>query len=214
MSAVNVKICGLTCETAVKETVAAGADYIGFVFFEKSPRNLDLDAAKRLGTFVPRPVKKVALLVDPTDTFLTELTETFAVDFLQLQGSETPERVAEIKALTQTPVIKALGIADPDDLANIANYETAADQILLDAKAPKDAERPGGNGLKFDWSLLGQHNISLPWMLAGGLTAENVTEALRISGANQVDVSSAVERAPGVKDTEKVRAFIQAAKSA
>lgn len=213
MPPVNVKICGLTTVEAVQDTVAAGADYIGLVFFPKSPRNLDFDTAQRLAQQVPSHVKTVALMVNPSDDFLRELLEHVDVDILQLQGSESAERVHEIKELSGKPVIKALGVSSQDDLATLESYKGLADQILLDAKAPKDADRPGGNGASFDWSLLTDTSIDVPWMLAGGLTIENVKEAITVSHAHQVDVSSAVESAPGVKDKEKVRAFIAAAKS-
>ena len=213
MPPVNVKICGLTTVEAVQDTVAAGADYIGLVFFPKSPRNLDFDTAQRLAQQVPSHVKTVALMVNPSDDFLRELLEHVDVDILQLQGSESAERVREIKELSGKPVIKALGVSSQDDLATFESYKGLADQILLDAKAPKDADRPGGNGASFDWSLLTDTSIDVPWMLAGGLTIENVKEAITVSHARQVDVSSAVESAPGVKDKEKVRAFIAAAKS-
>ena len=213
MPPVNVKICGLTTVEAVQDTVAAGADYIGLVFFPKSPRNLDFDTAQRLAQQVPSHVKTVALMVNPSDDFLRELLEHVDVDILQLQGSESAERVREIKELSGKPVIKALGVSSQDDLATLDSYKGLADQILLDAKAPKDADRPGGNGASFDWSLLTDTSIDVPWMLAGGLTIENVKEAITVSHARQVDVSSAVESAPGVKDKEKVRAFIAAAKS-
>ena len=213
MPPVNVKICGLTTVDAVQDTVAAGADYIGLVFFPKSPRNLDFDTAQRLAQQVPSHVKTVALMVNPSDDFLRELLEHVDVDILQLQGSESSERVREIKELSGKPVIKALGVSSQDDLATLESYKGLADQILLDAKAPKDADRPGGNGASFDWSLLTNTSIDVPWMLAGGLTIENVKEAITVSHARQVDVSSAVESAPGVKDKEKVRAFIAAAKS-
>lgn len=213
MPPVNVKICGLTTVEAVQDTVAAGADYIGLVFFPKSPRNLDFDTAQRLAQQVPSHVKTVALMVNPSNDFLRELLEHVDVDILQLQGSESAERVREIKELSGKPVIKALGVSSQDDLATLESYKGLADQILLDAKAPKDADRPGGNGASFDWSLLTDTSIDVPWMLAGGLTIENVKEAITVSHARQVDVSSAVESAPGVKDKEKVRAFIAAAKS-
>ena len=213
MPPVNVTICGLTTVEAVQDTVAAGADYIGLVFFPKSPRNLAFDTAQRLAQQVPSHVKAVALMVNPSDDFLRELLEHVDVDILQLQGSESAERVHEIKELSGKPVIKALGVSSQDDLATLESYKGLADQILLDAKAPNDADRPGGNGASFDWSLLTDTSIDVPWMLAGGLTIENVKEAITVSHARQVDVSSAVESAPGVKDKEKVRAFIAAAKS-
>ena len=212
MPDIPVKICGLTTEDDIAAAVEAGARYIGFNFFPKSPRYVDLEKAALLASEVPVGVAKVALVVDAEDDFLDQLTTQVAIDMIQLHGKETPERVAEIKARFGLPVIKAIGIAGPDDVAKIDIYARVADQLLIDAKAPRGADLPGGNGIPFDWSLLANKKYwSVPWMLAGGLTVDNVAEAIRLTGAKQVDLASAVESSPGRKDPEKMRAFIKAA---
>lgn len=212
MPDIPVKICGLTTEDDIAAAVEAGARYIGFNFFPKSPRYVDLKKAALLASEVPVGVAKVALVVDAEDDFLDQLTTQVAIDMIQLHGKETPERVAEIKARYGLPVIKAIGIAGPDDVAKIDIYARVADQLLIDAKAPRGADLPGGNGIPFDWSLLANKKYwSVPWMLAGGLTVDNVAEAIRLTGAKQVDLASAVESSPGRKDPEKMRAFIKAA---
>ncbi len=208
---VAVKICGLTSPAAVAEAVAAGARYLGFVFFPRSPRHLSLPEAAQLARAVPPGVAKVALTVNADDDALDALLTEVPVDILQLHGDESPARVAEIRARTGLPVMKAVGLAGGEDLAQLDAYQPVADMILIDAKPPKGAALPGGNGLAFDWRLIAGRQWSRPWMLAGGLTPENVAEAVRLTGANQVDVSSGVERAPGVKDPARIRAFIQAA---
>ena len=186
---VNIKICGISDPAHVRSAVAAGARYLGFVFFEKSPRHLTVSDAAALTADVPVGVCKVALTVNADDAFLDELTAQVPLDMLQLHGSESPARVAELKERHGLPVMKVLGISEPADLARIAEYEQVADQILVDAKAPKDAVLPGGNGVTFDWSILAQKKYwQCPWMLAGGLTPENVREAIRRTGARQVDV--------------------------
>ncbi|MEO0402649.1 MAG: phosphoribosylanthranilate isomerase [Pseudomonadota bacterium] len=208
MSDVSVKICGLSRPEHVSAAVSAGAKYVGFVFFEKSPRNVSLDTARALALEVPAGVAKVALVVDATDAFLDELTRTVPIDFLQLHGKETPERVSEIKRRYGLPVIKAVGVAGAADLGALDVYARVADQVLVEAKPPKDADRPGGNGLTFDWQLIAGRRWPVPWMLAGGLTTQNVAEAVRITGARQVDLSSAVESAPGQKDSGLIRDFL------
>jgi len=211
-SDIRVKICGLRQVADVRAAAAAGAAYVGFVFFAKSPRNLGLDAAARLALEVPEGICKVALTVDADDATLDRLVETVPLDMLQLHGRETPERVAEIRTRHGLPVMKAVGVAEAADLAQIDLYSQVADQLLIDAKPPKGAELPGGNGLAFDWRLLaGRKYWQRPWMLAGGLTPQNVAEAIRLTGARQVDVSSGVESAPGIKDADKIRAFVAAA---
>lgn len=204
-----MKICGLTAADDVAAAVAAGAAYVGFVFFEKSPRHLTSTAARALAVDVPAGVAKVALTVDASDAALDALTEEVPLDFLQLHGSETPERVAAIKARYGLPLIKAIGIADAADLAQIACYGAVADQLLIDAKPPRGATRPGGNALAFDWRLIEGRDWPLPWLLAGGLTPDNVAMAVARTGARQLDVSSGVERAPGRKDAALIRAFIE-----
>lgn len=211
--AVKVKVCGLTTAQAVSDAVKSGADYVGFVFFPPSPRNLTLDQASVLAADVPAGITKVALTVDADNAALDALTAQVAIDMLQLHGHESPARVAEIRARYGLPVMKAVGLADRADLDILDTYLSAADQILVDAKPPKDAVLPGGNGLSFDWRLLQGRQWPCPWMLAGGLTPLNVTEAIRLTGAGQVDVSSGVERARGEKDPALMSAFIQAAKT-
>ncbi|MCX7558974.1 phosphoribosylanthranilate isomerase [Sulfitobacter sp. F26204] len=208
---INVKICGLRCAEDVASAVAAGARYVGFVFFEKSPRHLSPQKAAALAVSVPAGVCKVALVVNATDAFLDDLLDLVPVDMLQLHGSESPERVLEIKARYGIPVMKAVGIADASDLPKLERYLSVADQILVDAKPPKGAELPGGNGLAFDWRLMAGRKWPVPWMLAGGLTADNIAQAVRMTGAQQVDVSSGVENAPGRKDARLIADFCAAA---
>ncbi|MBY5934257.1 phosphoribosylanthranilate isomerase [Tateyamaria omphalii] len=214
MSDVSVKICGLGRPDHVAAAVEAGAKYIGLVFFPKSPRNISIEDARALALEVPVGVAKVALVVNPDDAFLDELVAHVPLDMFQLHGSETPERVAEIKARYGLPVMKAVGVADADDLPAIDAYVRVADQILVDAKPPKNADLPGGNGLTFDWRLISGRRWPVPWMLAGGLTAENVAEAVALTGARQVDISSGVEAAPGEKDANLIRDFMAAVQSA
>ena len=211
---VRVKICGLREEAHVAAAVDAGARYVGFVFFAKSPRNVTVELAARLAATVPPGVAKVALVVDATDADLDAIVAAVPLDMLQLHGNESPDRVAEIRARYGLPVMKAVGIAGPEDVEKIALYGKVADQILVDAKAPKGAAVPGGNGLAFDWTLIARKYWPCPWMLAGGLTPDNVAEAIRLTGARQVDVSSGVELAPGVKDAGLIRAFVAAAQAA
>lgn len=209
---IRVKICGLRTAADVAAAASAGAAYVGFVFFAKSPRNVSIEDAKALAIDVPLGVAKVALVVNADDAFLDALTAAVPLDMLQLHGSETPTRVTEVKARYGLPVMKAVGIADASDLPAIDEYAAVADQLLIDAKPPKDAALPGGNGLAFDWTLLADRKYwTIPWMLAGGLTPDNVAEAVRRTGAMQVDVSSGVEGAVGVKDAGLIKAFVAAA---
>lgn len=210
----RVKICGLTQPADVAAVAAAGAQYAGFVFFPKSPRNVSIQVARALAVEAPIGLAKVALVVDADDALLDAITGAVPLDMLQLHGHETPQRVAEVKARYGLPVMKAVGVADASDLVQIDTYSGVADQLLIDAKPPKGADLPGGNGLSFDWQLLaGRKYWQCPWMLAGGLTPDNVAEAVRRTGAKQVDVSSGVEAAPGVKDADLIRAFVTAATS-
>ena len=210
-SDIRVKICGLTGPEHVRAAVDAGAGYVGFVFFPKSPRHIDAGAAGELAHLLPAGVAKVALTVNATDQELDNVVSTVPLDMLQLHGEEGPERVAKIRHTFGLPVMKAVGVAEVEDLAAIDLYSDVADQLLIDAKQPRNAELPGGNGLSFDWRLLaGRKYWRKPWMLAGGLTPDNVAEALRMTGAQQVDVSSGVESAPGIKDAALIRAFIEA----
>lgn len=210
---IRVKICGLTTAQDVQAAAAAGATYVGFVFFEKSPRHLSPDAARALAIEVPPGIAKVALVVDAGNAALDALTGTVPLDMLQLHGHETPARVAEIRARYGLPVMKAIGIADKSDLTRIDTYAEVADQLLIDAKPPSGADRPGGNAAAFDWSLIAGRDWPLPWLLAGGLTPDNVAEAVTRTGARQVDVSSGVEKVPGRKDQDRIRAFIAAARA-
>ena len=210
---VSVKICGLATVDDVRACADAGANYMGLVFFEKSPRNITIPAARDLALAAPLGLAKVALVVNPSDAELDAITGTVPLDMLQLHGRETPERVAEVKARYGLPVMKAVGIADGDDLPKLESYFGVADQILVDAKPPKGGELPGGNGLSFDWRLIAGRRWPCPWMLAGGLTAENVAEAVKMTGAKQVDVSSGVEDAPGLKNAELIQKFVQSSRS-
>lgn len=212
-SGVSVKICGLTGLADVEAAARAGAQYVGFVFFEKSPRNVSLQTARDLAIEVPLGIAKVALVVNASDAELDAIVAAVPLDMLQLHGRETPERVLEIKARYGLPVMKAVGVASADDLPALDLYAAVADQLLIDAKPPKDASLPGGNGLAFDWRLIAGRSWSVPWMLAGGLTPLNVAEAVRMTGARQVDVSSGVEAEPGVKDSARIEAFVQGAKA-
>jgi len=209
---IRVKICGLTEARDVAAAVAAGAAYVGFVFFEKSPRHVGVGAARALAIDVPPGVAKVALTVNADDAALDALCGSVPLDMLQLHGDESPARVAEIKARHGLPVMKAIGIAGAADLAQIDRYAGVADQLLIDAKPPPGATRPGGNALAFDWGLIAGRDWPLPWLLAGGLTPGNVDEAVQRTGARQLDVSSGVEAAPGRKDPALIRAFIDAAR--
>ena len=211
---IRVKICGLKEPADVAVAVEAGAAYLGFVFFAKSPRHLALPAAARLAAGVPPGVAKVGLTVNATDADLDAITDAVPLDMLQLHGAESPDRVAKIRARYGLPVMKAVGIAEEADLPALQTYGRVADQLLVDAKPPKGATLPGGNGLAFDWRLVARKYWPCPWMLAGGLTPDTVAEAIRLTGARQVDVSSGVESAPGVKDADLIRAFIAAAKAA
>jgi phosphoribosylanthranilate isomerase len=209
-----VKICGLSTPDALDVALDAGVDMVGFVFFPPSPRHIALETARALGLRVRDRAQKVALTVDATDDVLTDIVEALVPDMLQLHGRESPERVAAVKARFGLPVMKALPIAGPEDLAPIRSYRNVADRLLFDARAPRAATRPGGLGKAFDWHLLENLDPGLAFMLSGGLDAGNVAEALRVTRAPGVDVSSGVERAPGEKDPDKIRAFIRAARAA
>ncbi|MBI1219697.1 MAG: phosphoribosylanthranilate isomerase [Rhodobacteraceae bacterium] len=211
---VRVKICGLRDPAHVVAAAEAGAAYVGFVFFERSPRHLGVLAAREAALAAPPGVAKVGLTVDATDRELDAILARVPLDMVQLHGHESPARVAEVRARYGLPVMKAVGVSGPDDLPALDDYAAVADQILVDAKAPKGAALPGGNGLAFDWRLIAARDWPKPWMLAGGLTPANVAEAIRLTGARQVDVSSGVEIAPGVKDVGLIRAFVAAARPA
>jgi phosphoribosylanthranilate isomerase len=210
MDHVRVKICGLRTLSDVAAVAAAGAAYCGFMFFPASPRNLTIDQARPLALAAPPGLAKVAVVVNADDATLDAITEALPLDMLQLHGHETPDRVAEIRARYGLPVMKVVGVADEGDLAALMDYSMVADQLLVETKAAKGAALPGGNGIAFDWRLVAQRRWLRPWMLAGGLTPENVAEAVRLTNARQVDVSSGVESAPGVKDHVRIAAFIAA----
>lgn len=210
---VSVKICGLRDAAGVAAAASAGARYVGFVFFPKSPRHLEIPLAASLAVDVPVGVCKVALTVNADDAMLDALTRAVPLDMLQLHGSESPARVMQVKARYGLPVMKAVGVADASDLAQLDAYADVADQLLVDAKPPKGADLPGGNGLAFDWRLLAGRVWRNPWMLAGGLTPLNVAEAIARTGARQIDVSSGVERSPGEKDASLIEQFVQAARA-
>ena len=207
-----VKICGLKTPETLAAALDAGADMVGFVFFPKSPRHIDLATAETLGRQAAGRAVKVALTVDADDTELAGIIAALHPDLLQLHGHETPDRVAAIRARFGLPVMKAIGVATADDLKDVQAFAAVSDRLLFDAKAPKDAAHPGGNGLAFDWSLITGLDLSIPSMVSGGLDPANVAEALRRTGAQGVDVSSGVETAPGQKDPAKIKAFVTAAK--
>ena len=208
---IEVKICGLTDAAAVKAVVEGGAAMCGFVFFPASPRNLTPKEAAELTKGVPEGVIRVGLTVDADDALLAEIALVAKVDMLQLHGAETLARTNEVRERFGLPVIKVLAVQGPDDLAAAKAYQGVADRLMFDAKPPEDASRPGGNARAFNWRVLKNQTFALPWLLAGGLTAENLAEAVKTSGAVAVDVSSGVENAPGVKNVDKIRAFLAAA---
>ncbi|WP_172293015.1 phosphoribosylanthranilate isomerase [Pseudoruegeria sp. HB172150] len=209
-NSVRIKFCGLRTASDIEAAARVGAAYVGFNFFPKSPRYVDIDTAAELAAQVPMAICKVALTVNADDATLDAITAKVPLDMLQLHGSETPDRVREVKARYGLPVMKAVGIATADDLPLLEGYLKAADQIMVDAKPAPGAELPGGNGVPFDWRLVAGRRWPVPWMLAGGLTADNVAEAVRLTGARQVDLSSGIESAPGVKDPAKIAAFAAA----
>jgi phosphoribosylanthranilate isomerase len=209
-----VKICGLSTALTLDAALEAGADMVGFVFFSKSPRHIGWATARTLGRQAEGRAKIVALSVDADDDTLKRVVDSLSPDLMQLHGSETPARVKEISKLFARPTMKAIGVATRADLASAKAYEGAADMLLIDAKPPKDAVLPGGNGRPFDWSLTRDFHAPVPWLLSGGLEPDNVAAAVALSGARGVDVSSGVESAPGVKDPAKIRAFVAAARRA
>lgn len=210
---VSVKICGLTRPEDVDAVASAGARYAGFVFFPKSPRNVSAQQASALAANAPDGLARVGLFVNPSDEALDAVLETVPLDIIQLHGAESPARVAEVKQRTGLPIMKAVGIATQGDLDALWDFGLVADMLLVDAKAPPDAALPGGNGLTFDWRLLVGRRFLKPWLLAGGLNPDNVAEAVRLTGAMGVDVSSGVEASPGIKDPELIRRFVSAATS-
>lgn len=210
---VECKICGVSDVDAVQAAIDGGARWIGLVFFPPSPRAVQLDQAARLAAGAAGRVERVGLFVDPDDSLLEETLRQVELDALQLHGEETPRRVAEIRARWGVPVMKAIKVARAEDLAVVADYAEVVDRILFDAKAPKDmvGALPGGNALSFDWRLLAGRQWPKPWMLSGGLNVQNLKEAVTLTGARAVDVSSGVEERPGVKNPERIAAFLETA---
>jgi phosphoribosylanthranilate isomerase len=207
-----VKICGLSTRETLDAALQAGADMVGFVFFPPSPRHLSLEAARELGKQAKGRASKVALTVDADDATLANIVEALQPDILQLHGKETVARLRDIKQTFGLQVMKAIAVETPADLAPLPGYAAVADRILFDARAPKEATRPGGLGAVFDWHVLENLDLKVPFMVSGGLHAGNVAQAIRVTRAGGVDVSSGVERTPGVKDPEMIRNFIRAAR--
>lgn len=207
---IRAKICGLTTRETVKAAVDAEASHLGFVFFAKSPRNISPEQVAELCKDIPSSVVKTGVFVNPKDSQLDRILAVAPLDLLQLHGSESPARVQEIKARFKRPVMKAIALSGPDDMAVARAYESCADMLLFDAKAPTDltGALPGGNGRAFDWNIIQAAEINLPWMLSGGLNMDNIAEAIAISGAQMIDVSSGVESRPGLKDIAKIKAFM------
>ena len=210
---VTVKICGLRTPEALDISLRAGADMVGFVFFPPSPRHVDFAAAHELGARIKGRALKVALSVDADDEWIAASIAALAPNLLQLHGKETPERVFAVKGRFGLPVMKAIAVETRDDLACVAHYAEVADRLIFDARAPRQATRPGGLGKPFDWRLLKNLDPRVPFMLSGGLNRDNVAEAIEMTGADGVDVSSGVERAPGEKDPDLIREFIRAARA-
>ena len=211
---VLIKICGLNAAAGLDAALDAGADFVGFVFFAPSPRHVGFEAARALGERVAGRARKVAVSVDANDALLAASVAALQPDLLQLHGRETPERVAVIRSRFRIPVMKALPISDRADLSAVRQYAQVADRLMFDARAPRAATRPGGLGMTFDWSVLENLDLAVPFMLSGGLDAGNVAEALRITRAPGLDVSSGVESAPGVKDPALIAAFVARARAA
>jgi phosphoribosylanthranilate isomerase len=212
---VSVKICGINSKAALDAAIAYGASHVGFVFYPRSPRALSPDAAAALAAGVPAGIVTVGLFVDPDDAMLAAHLATARLDMLQLHGAESPARVAEIRGRFARPAMKAIAVAEAGDIARAADYATSADWVLFDAKPPPSmaGALPGGNALSFDWRLIGGARLALPWMLSGGLNASNLMEAVALTGARVVDVSSGVEDRPGIKNPDKIRDFLALAET-
>jgi len=210
---IAVKICGISTEDALDAAIDGGAAYVGFVFFAASPRVITADRLKALAANVPEGIVRTGLFVDASDAEIAAAAATGCLDLLQLHGGETPDRVAEVRDTFELPVMKAVAIAGESDIARARAYEPSADRLLFDAKPPTAATRPGGNALGFDWALIRGQAWTRPWMLAGGLDTSNLGEAVAISGATAVDVSSGVEDSPGIKSPALIREFLRIAES-
>ena len=213
---VDVKICGISDSAGLDVAIKEGAKYVGFVFFPKSPRNITPDLVERLLVNLPKTVKAVALVVDPSEELVYIIKSIPAISFIQLHGAEDPQRVSEIRKRTGKRIIKAIKVANPRDLEIVESYTSVADMILFDAKTPTDmiGALPGGNAVSFDWEILSGRDWKIPWMLSGGLDSQNVGTAIRVSAAPAVDVSSGVECAPGIKDGGRITEFLRAVQSA
>jgi phosphoribosylanthranilate isomerase len=211
---IAAKICGLSSEVAVTAAVEGGAAYLGFVFYPPSPRAVSPARAAALIAAVPSGVQRVGLFVDADDALIRAVLAEAPIDILQFHGAESPDRIADVKVRFHRPVMKAIAVAAPEDVLAAGRYDDVADMLLFDAKPPSLIDAlPGGNGLAFDWRLIAGHKWRRPWMLSGGLTAELLPEAVHISGASAVDVSSGVERRPGDKDPDKIREFLRVART-
>lgn len=214
MKVLDIKICGLKTDTALAAALGCGATHVGFIFFSKSPRNIAPSEAGRLRKLAGAKAKAVAVTVDADNAFLDTIVAEMKPDMLQLHGSETPERLAELKARYGLPVMKAISVREAADLAAIAPYRGVADRLLFDAKPPKGSELPGGNGVSFDWTILARLDADVDYMLSGGLNAANIGEAIRLANPPGLDISSGVESAPGIKDTALIEQFFKAVRAA
>ena len=210
---IKVKICGLNSKSSVQQAVLSGADYIGFVFYKKSPRYINPIDVNKLSKLIPKTIQKVGLFVDVPLHELKAILAKTQLDYLQLHGQESPQMIMDLKRQFGIPIIKSIGIADKSDLPEIDRYEMICNKLLIDTKVSSLLHLPGGNGLTFDWGLISNRKIKCPWLLAGGLTSQNVTNAINISGATQVDVSSGVEIELGMKDNSKIADFISVVKN-
>lgn len=208
----KVKICGIKEVKHLDAAITNGAAYVGFVFFERSSRNISIELAQELANMVPKHVYSVALMVDPSDAFIDSVLGKVSIDMIQLHGKETSERVKYVNNLTKLPIMKAFGVRIKEDLDVIKNYEEVADRILIDAKPPKNSKVPGGRGKSFNWDILSGFQCKKPWLLAGGLNAKNVALAIKLTGASQFDVSSGVEDKFGVKSERKIYDFLNTLK--
>ena len=214
MADIDVKICGLTSVEGIEASAGAGASHVGFVFFDPSPRNVRPREAPALVKHVPKAVKRVGVFVEPEDSLLERAIAAARLDIVQLHGDERPERLKSIKARLNVEIWKAIPVSTASDLERARRYRDHADMILFDARTPKASRLPGGMGIAFDWKLLNRLTHKMPWALSGGLSAENVAEAIAITGATMLDVSSGVESEPGTKDPAKISAFMEAVKAA
>jgi phosphoribosylanthranilate isomerase len=214
MKVLDIKICGLKTDAALAAALAGGASHVGFIFFPKSPRNIAPSEAGRLRKAAGGKAKTVAVTVDADNAFLDTIVAEMKPDMLQLHGSETPQRLTELKARYGLPVMKAISVREQADLATIAPYRGVADRLLFDAKPPKGSELPGGNGVSFDWTILARLDADVDYMLSGGLNAANIGEAMRLANPPGLDISSGVESAPGVKDTALIEQFFKAVRAA